>query len=61
MAFAVVGAPGVHASVLAASVVDLALVDICREGQEQRQTGDRWEINQCNLTKSLHYRGEKMD
>lgn len=61
VAFAVVGAPGVNASVLAASIVDLALINICRERQEQRQTGDRREINQCNLTKSIHYRGEKMD
>lgn len=32
MAFAVVGAPGVDTSVLAASIMDLALINICREG-----------------------------
>lgn len=32
VAFTVVGAPGVNTSVLAASIMDLALIDICREG-----------------------------
>lgn len=32
VAFTVVGAPGVNTSVLAASIVDLALINICREG-----------------------------
>jgi hypothetical protein len=30
VAFTVIGAPGVHASVLAAPVIDLALINICR-------------------------------
>lgn len=56
VAFAVVGSPGVHTSVLAASIVDLALINICRQRRDQRQTErDRWEINECNLTKFLHY------
>lgn len=50
VAFAVVGPPGVNTSVLAASIVDLALINVCRERQEQRQTGHSWEINQCNLS-----------
>lgn len=36
VAFAVVGAPGVNASVLAASIMDLALINICRERRERR-------------------------
>lgn len=39
MAFAVVGAPGVNTSVLAASIVDLALINIWRE--EGRRETDR--------------------
>lgn len=30
--FAIVGAPGVNASVLATSIVDLAFINICMEG-----------------------------
>lgn len=56
MAFAVVGSPGVNTSVLAASIVDLTLINICRQRREHRQTeGDRWEINERNLPKFLHY------
>lgn len=52
VALAVVGAPGVDTSVLAASVMDLALVDICsrggsggrRKGQKQ-VVGHRRQIN----------------
>lgn len=39
MAFTIVGAPGVDTSMLAAAVMDLALVNICRGGQ--RQTGEK--------------------
>lgn len=61
VAFTVVGAPGVNTSVLAASIMDLALINICREGerkekdrsrQRERGTGER---NECNLTKSSNY------
>lgn len=53
VALAVVGAPGVDTSVLAASIMDLALVDICsrggsREGRRKGQkqvVGDRRQIN----------------
>lgn len=53
VALAVVGAPGVDTSVLAASVMDLALVNICSRGgsgegrkKGQKQVvGDRRQIN----------------
>lgn len=48
VAFTVVGAPGVNTSVLAASIMDLALINICREGggretdrSRQKETGGR--------------------
>lgn len=51
VAFAVVGAPGVNTSVLAASIMDLAFINICREGgREKRERkkqaeGERQERN----------------
>lgn len=51
MAFAVVGAPGVDTSVLAASIMDLALINICREGgrteeyRSKQKEKDRREIS----------------
>lgn len=61
MAFTVVGAPGVNASVLAASIMDLAFINICkgrREKKRKTEAGrrtERQERNECNLTKSSHY------
>lgn len=51
MAFTVVGAPGVDTSVLAASIMDLALINICREGgrtekyRSKQKEKDRREIS----------------
>lgn len=60
VAFTVVGASGVNTSVLAASIMDLAFINICREGGEKRERqkqagGERRETNECNLSKSSHY------
>lgn len=52
LAFAVVGAPGVDTSVLAASIMDLALINICRKGgrtetyRSKQREKDRGEIRE---------------
>lgn len=41
MAFTVVGAPGVNTSVLAASIMDLAFINICRKGEGEKREGQK--------------------